>query len=89
MYLIEKGRQWVEARTSEVAGELGMSDVQGRWLGDSEPPVYRVRFGSSEQNLVFSPAWLVYCSYEMSQPLRGLIMMEIRDKLEALRRGLN
>jgi len=88
MYLLEKGREWVEARTLEVAGQLGMSDVQGRWLGDSEP-VYRVRFGSSEQNLVFSPAWLVYCSSERSKPLRGLIMIEIRDKLGALKRAVN
>jgi len=88
MYLLEKGREWVEARTLEVAGQLGMSDVQGRWLGDSDP-VYRVRFGSSEQNLVFSPAWLVYCSSERSKPLRGLIMIEIRDKLGALKRAVN
>jgi hypothetical protein len=88
MHLLEKGRQWVEARTVEVAGELGMCNVQGRWVGESDP-VYRVRVGSSEQNLVFSPAWLVYCSYEMSQPLRGLIMNEIRDKLGALKRDLN
>ncbi len=87
MYLLEKGRQWVEAKTVEVAGELGMS-VQGCWVGESDP-VYRVRFGSSEQNLVFSPAWLVYCSYEMSEPLRGLIMNEIRDKLGALKRSPN
>jgi len=84
MYLLEKGRQWVEERTVEVAGELGMSDVQARWLSESEP-VYRVRFGSWEQNLVFSPAWLVYCSYDMSAPLRGLIMNEIRGKLAALK----
>jgi hypothetical protein len=67
---------------------LGMSDVQGRWLGDSDP-IYRVRLGTSEQNLVFSQAWLVYCTYEMSEPLRGLIMNEIRDKLVALKRSLN
>jgi len=88
MYLFEKGREWVEARTLEVAGQLGMSEVQGRWLSGSDP-VYRVRFGSSEQNLVFSPAWLVYCSSEMSKPLRGLIMMEIREKLGALKRAVN
>jgi len=85
MYLLEKGRQWVEAKTVEVAGELVMAEVQGRWLGGSDP-VYRVRVGSSEQNLVFRPAWLVYCSYEMSKPLQGLIMNEIRDKLGALQR---
>ncbi|MFB3906067.1 MAG: hypothetical protein ACE15E_21695 [Acidobacteriota bacterium] len=89
MHLLEKGRQWVEARTLEVADELGMSNVEGQWLGGSDDPVYRVRVGSSEQNLVFSPAWLVYCSYEMSQPLRGLIMNEIRDKLGALKRTPN
>ncbi len=88
MYLLEKGRQWVEARTIEVAGELGMPDVQGRWVGESDP-VYRVSLGSAEQKLVFSPAWLIYCSYEMSQPLRGLIMNEIREKLGALKRGMN
>lgn len=88
MHLMEKGREWVEARTIEVAGELGMVDVQGRWVGESEP-VYRVRSGSSELNLVFSQAWLVYCSYEMSEPLRGLIMNEIRDKLKALKRSVN
>lgn len=88
MYLLEKGRRWVEDRTVEVAGELGMSDVQGRWVGESDP-IYRVRFGSSEQNLVFSPAWLIYCTNEISQPLRGLIMNEIRDKLGALKRSLN
>ncbi len=55
MHLLEKGREWVEARTVEVAGELGMCNVQGRWVGESDP-VYRVRVGSSEQNLVFSPA---------------------------------
>jgi len=85
MYLLEKGRRWVEARTSEVAGELGMSDVKGRWQGECEP-VYLVRFGASEQSLVFSPAWLVYCSYDKSGPLRGLIMIEIRGKLAALKR---
>ena len=85
MHLLEKGRRWVEARTSEVAGELGMSNFQGRWQGEYEP-VYLVRFGSSEQSLVFSPVWLVYCSNDVSGPLRGLIMIEIRGKLAALKR---
>jgi hypothetical protein len=85
MYLLKRGRRWVEARTSEVAGELGMSDVRGQWQGEFEP-VYLVRFGSTEQSLVFSPVWLVYCSYDMSEPLRGLIMIEIRSKLAALKR---
>ncbi|RPI28650.1 MAG: hypothetical protein EHM61_04430 [Acidobacteria bacterium] len=83
-----KGREWVEARTNEVAGELGLGNVRGRWVEETET-TYELRVGSFKQDCVFSPAWLVYCSYDISQPLRGLIMNEIRVKLMALKRGLS
>ncbi|HXK59874.1 MAG TPA: hypothetical protein PLP42_08240 [Acidobacteriota bacterium] len=86
--LLAKGREWVEARTAQIAGELGLREVQGRWINESES-IYQLRVGSRQQNCIFSPAWLVYCSSEVSEPLRGLIVNEIRDKMRALKRGLD
>ena len=84
MYLLEKGRRWVEDRAVEVAGELGLKALEGQWLGDVEP-IYRVNADGRQQDLVFSPAWLIYCSNDLNRPMRGLVMMEIRNKLRALR----
>jgi hypothetical protein len=83
MYLLEKGRRWVEDKAVEVAGEMGLKYVEGQWLGEVEP-VYRISAEGRQQDLVFSPAWLVYCSNDLNRPMRGLVMMEIRNKLRAL-----
>lgn len=84
MYLLEKGRRWVEDRAVEVATELGLKLMEGQWLGEVEP-IYRINADGRQQDLVFSPAWLIYCSNDLNRPMRGLVMMEIRNKLRALR----
>jgi hypothetical protein len=88
MYLLEKGRRWVEARAVEVAGEMGLGYLQGEWTGEVAL-TYRVNSGGRRQDMVFSPAWLVYCGNDLDQPIRVLVMIEIRDKLRALKRALN